>query len=99
MRDVRGGVLGMEVKLDRKNSENEEEGKGHPRSHSRPFGKEKNRPETRKSEEENPPLRKKRKVQMAQVNTKGVEDEDRNERKGKGSAHLGPKRTNRVLKK
>jgi hypothetical protein len=99
MRDVRGRVLGMEVKLDRKNSENEEDGEGHPRSHSWFISEEENRPKTRKSEEENPPFREKRKVQMAQVNTKGVEDEDRNERKGEGSAHLGPKRTNRVLKK
>ena len=88
----------MEVKLDEKNSENEEDGEGHPRSHLWSFGEEENRPKTRKSEEEIPPFREKRKVQMAEVNTKGVKDEDRNERKGEGSAHLGSKWTNRVLK-
>jgi hypothetical protein len=36
---------------------------------------------------------------MAQINTKGVKDEDRNERKGKGSAHLRLKQTNKILKK
>jgi hypothetical protein len=34
MRDVRRRALGMEVKLDRKDSEKEEDGEGHPRSHS-----------------------------------------------------------------
>jgi hypothetical protein len=45
MRDVRGGVLWMEIKLDRKNSEKEINGEGYPRTHQGSFYYEKKGPE------------------------------------------------------
>jgi hypothetical protein len=36
---------------------------------------------------------------MAKIDTKGVKDEDRNERKGESSAHFRLKQTNKVLMK
>ena len=38
--------------------------------------------------EENPSLRRKGKIKMAKINPEGIDDEDGNERKAKGSAHL-----------
>ena len=87
----------MEIKLDRKNSGKEKDGEGHPRTHSWSFWQEEKSPKTQKNKGENPCLGKKRKVQMAKISAKGIDHEDRNERKVKGSAHLRLKRTNRVL--
>ena len=42
---------------------------------------------TPKDEDENPSLREEREVKMTRINTNGVGNEDRNERKAKGSAH------------
>jgi hypothetical protein len=41
----------MEVRLDRRNSEDEEDGEGRPRAHSRSLGEEEKSPKTRKNEE------------------------------------------------
>jgi hypothetical protein len=94
MSDVRGGVLGMEINLDRKNSEKEKNGERDPGTQSVFFYYEKKSPGTQKHEEKNPSLRKKREVEMAKINTKGVDDEDRYERKVEGSAHVRLKRMN-----
>ena len=82
----------MKIKLDRKDSENEENGEGRPRTHPGPFYDEQEGPKTQEYEKENPSLRKERKIKMAGVDPKSVDDEDGNERKTKGSAHLRLKR-------
>jgi hypothetical protein len=91
---MRRRVLGMEIKLDGKYSEKEEKGEGDPGAHSGPFGYEKNSPRSQEDGEENPSLRKKRKVKMARIDTDGISNEDRNERKAKNSIHLRLKEIN-----
>jgi hypothetical protein len=48
VREVRGGVLWMEIKLDRKNSEKEENGEGNPRTHLGSFYYEEKSPKAQK---------------------------------------------------
>jgi hypothetical protein len=75
MRDVRGGVLWMEIKLDRKNSKKEKNGEDHPRTHSGSFYYEEKSPKTQKRQEkENPSLSREGKVKMAKINTNGVDN-------------------------
>jgi hypothetical protein len=90
-------MSGMEIKLDGKNSEKEENGEGRPRTHSGPFGYEKKNPKSEEDDEENPSLRKKRKVKMAKIDSKSIDDEDRNERKAKGSGHVRLRRINLLV--
>ena len=78
----------MEIKLDGKNSEKEKDRKGRPRTHSDPSCYEEENPKSKEDEEGNPSSRKKRKLEMAKIDTKGIDDEDRNERKAKGATHL-----------
>jgi hypothetical protein len=77
----------MEIKLDRKNPEEEENGEGDPRTHQGSSQQEKKGPKTQEDQQENPPLRKERNVKIPNINTGGVDDQDGNERKAKGSAH------------
>jgi hypothetical protein len=46
MGDMRRGVLGIEIKLDRKKAEKGKNGEGHPRTHSGSFYYEKKNPNT-----------------------------------------------------
>jgi hypothetical protein len=82
----------MEIKLDRKNPEEEENGESDPRTHQGSSHQEKKGPKTQEDEQENPPLRKERNVKMANINSDGVDDQDGNEGKTKGSAHVRLKR-------
>ncbi len=79
----------MEIKLDRKDPEKEEDEEGHPGTDSGSFYGEQEGPQTEQYEKENPSLGKERKVKMAGIDSKGVNDEDRNKRKTKGAAHVG----------
>jgi hypothetical protein len=97
MRGVRGRTWGMEIKLNRKNSEKEKNGESHPGTHPGPFGYEKKSPKPQKDEEKNPSPGKKGKVKMAKVDSKGIDDENRNERKVKDSAHLRLKRISLLI--
>jgi hypothetical protein len=47
MRDVPGGMLGKEIKLNGKNSEKKKNGEGRPRTHSGPFCYEKKNPKSK----------------------------------------------------
>jgi hypothetical protein len=87
----------MEIKLDRKNPEEEENGEGDPRTHQGFSHQEKKNPKTQEDEQENPPLRKERNVKMAYINADGVDDQDGNEGKAKGSAHVRLKRVNLLI--
>jgi hypothetical protein len=91
MRDVRVGEPRKEVTLDGNHPEKEENGKGYPSADSGPFRYEKKNPKSEQEDEENPCPRKKRKVELSEVNTGGKDDEDRNERKAKGSTHFQPR--------
>ena len=84
----------MEIKLDRKNSEKEENGEGNPRTHLGSFYYEEKSPKAQKYQEENPSLGNERKVEVAKIDTDGVDDQDRNKRKAKGSTHLRLKQIN-----
>jgi hypothetical protein len=84
----------MEIKLDRKNSEQKKNGEGDPGTRSAFLYYKKKNPGTQKDEEENPSLRKKRGVEMPKINTKGVDDKNRYERKVEGSTHVRLKRMN-----
>jgi hypothetical protein len=79
----------MEIKLDGKDPKKEENGEDHPGTHSGSFHGEQEGPQTEQYEKENPSLRKERKVKMAGIDSKGVNDEDGNQRKTKGAAHVG----------
>ena len=78
----------MEIKLNGEYSEKEEKGESDPGAHSGPFDYEEYRPGSEEDGEENPSLRNKRKVKMAGIDTGGISDEDRDERKAKNSIHL-----------
>jgi len=91
MREVRVGEPGKEVTPDGNHSEKEEDGKGTPSADTGPLRCEKKNPKPEQEYEENPCPRKKRKVELSEVNTGGKDDEDRNERKTKGSAHFQPR--------
>jgi hypothetical protein len=96
MRDMRRRMSEMGVRLNGKNSQKKKEEERRPRRHSGSFDEEKKHPKNEKDGEENPSLRKERQLKLAQINAAGVENEDRNERKGEGSAHLGPGRTEKI---
>ena len=81
---------GKEIRLDGNDSEKEENGKGCQRADSGPFCCKKKNPKSKQSDED-PSLRKKRKVEMAEINAGGIGDEDRNERKAKRVTHFRPK--------
>jgi hypothetical protein len=90
---MRSGVLWMEIKLDGKNPKKEKNKEGHPRAHSGFFYCEEKNPNPQKDQEKkNPSSNRKREIKMAGRNTKGVDDEDGNERKAKGSTHVSLKR-------
>jgi hypothetical protein len=91
MREVRVGIPGKEITVDGNHSEKEENGKGCPRADSGPLGREKKNPKCKERDQKNPSLRKKRKVEMSEVNAGAIGDEDRNERKAKRVAHFRPK--------
>jgi len=99
MRDVRVGEPGVEVRLNGNHPEKEENQKGDPGADSGPFRCEKKNPESEQEDEKNPCPRKKRKVELSEVNTGGEDDEDRNERKAKDSTHLRLERFDRMLEK
>ncbi len=88
MREAQGGCSGKEIPLDGNDSEKEENGEGRPGTDSDPVGCEKKDPKSNKDQEENPALRQKKKVEMTEIDTGGEDDEDGNERKAKGAAHL-----------
>jgi len=62
MRDMKGRVVWVEIKLDREESKKEENGEGYPRTHSGFSYYEEKGPKAQKDEKENPSLRKGRKV-------------------------------------
>jgi hypothetical protein len=90
-------VLWTKIELDRKNPEEEENGEGHPRTHQGSSHQEKKSPKTQEDGQENPPFRKERNVKMANINTDGVDDQDGNEGKAKGSAHVRLKGVNLLI--
>src|SRR5512136_2774346 len=94
MGDVGRGMLEKEIELNGINSEKKENSEGRPRTQSGPSRDEKENPKSKEDEEENPSLRKRGKVKMAKIDTKSIDDEDRNERKPKGSAHVRLRRIN-----
>lgn len=75
--------------MDGKDPEKEENRESRPGPHSWSFQKEQKDPKTKQDEKENPSLRKEGKIYMAGIDPKSVNDEDGNERKAKGAAHLG----------
>ena len=85
----------MEIKLDGKNPKKEKNKEGHPRAHSDFFYDEQENPKSQKNQEKkNPTTKRKGEIKVARRNTKGVGDEDGNERKAKGSTHGRLKRIN-----
>ena len=97
--DVAGNVgrrsRGMEIEADRKNSKEEERGKGKARAPERLFERDKNDPQGKKGEEKvKRILWKQRQTKMPCVKPEEVSQENRNERKAKGLVHLRQKKIN-----
>jgi len=83
----------MQIKLDGEYSQKEEQGEGCPGTHPGPVGYEKKSPKPQQDKEKNPSLRDEREIKMAEIDTSGIGDKDRNERKAKNSTHFGFKET------
>lgn len=97
MREVRGGTGGMKIKLDGGYSEKDEDEEGHPGTDSGPLCYEEKCPKSEQDEEGNPSSIKERKVELAEINTNRINEENRNERKAESSIHLQPRRISLLI--